>query len=128
MLKENLSHDSCIIHMDLSENYNTKYGEEIQAFHFGGTRVRISLHTVVVYMRNNDGSILSNCFCTLSSNLAYSRAAIWAHLKPIFEVIPDHNKHIYFLSDGPVTQYRNKTMFYMMGCHLKSFFNITSFS
>lgn len=37
-LKENITQEDCIIHMDFSENYNAKYSEEIQAFHFGGLR------------------------------------------------------------------------------------------
>lgn len=48
-LKENLKNNEALVHMVFSENYNLKYAEEIQAFHFGGTRKQISLHTVVVY-------------------------------------------------------------------------------
>lgn len=36
--KANLTVKEAVIHMDLSENHLTKYAEEIQAFHFGGSR------------------------------------------------------------------------------------------
>ncbi|CAH1107026.1 unnamed protein product [Psylliodes chrysocephalus] len=112
-LKSNLQDDEVLIHVDFSENYCTKYAKEIQAFHFGGSRVQLSLHTVVVYLRN---SILS--FCTVSENIAHSTAAIWTHLRPIFKTLPRGIKRVHFLSDGLVTQYRNKTMFFIMATKL----------
>lgn len=112
-MKSNLQDDEVLIHIDFSENYCTKYAEEIQAFHFGGSRAQLSLHTVVVYLRN---SILS--FCTVSENINHSPAAIWTHLRPIFKTLPPGIKRVHFLSDGPVTQYRNKTMFYIMATKL----------
>lgn len=112
-LKSNQQDDEVLIHVDFSENYCTKYAEEIQAFHFGGSRAQLSLHTVVVYLRN---SILS--FCTVSENIAHSPAAIWTHLRPIFKTLPCGIKRVHFLSDGPVTQYRNKTMFFIMATKL----------
>lgn len=38
ILKDNLTEKEAVIHMDFSENYNTKYSEEVQSFHFGGSR------------------------------------------------------------------------------------------
>ncbi|CAH1959175.1 unnamed protein product [Acanthoscelides obtectus] len=76
-LKQNLQDDDVLIHIDFSENYYTKYAEEIQAFHFGGSRAQLSLHTVVVYLK---GTIHS--YCTISDNIAHSPAAIWVHLGP----------------------------------------------
>ncbi|CAH2014479.1 unnamed protein product, partial [Acanthoscelides obtectus] len=112
-LKQNLQDDDVLIHIDFSENYYTKYAEEIQAFHFGGSRAQLSLHTVVVYLK---GTIHS--YCTISDNIAHSPAAIWVHLGPIFQSLPSGIKHVHFLSDGPVTQYRNKTMFFTMATKL----------
>lgn len=65
----------------------------------------------------------------MSMNLAHSPAAIWAHLKPILTKLPASVKNLHFLSDGPVTQYRNKTMFYLLATSLKDFFpNLGQFS
>lgn len=35
-LKQNLRGQKAIVHSDFSENYGTKYSNEIQAVHFGG--------------------------------------------------------------------------------------------
>lgn len=47
-LKESLTDNEVICHVDFSENYLLKYNEEIQSFHFGGSRQQISLHTGVL--------------------------------------------------------------------------------
>nr|CAH7725040.1 unnamed protein product [Callosobruchus chinensis] len=110
-LKESLRENDAVVHMDFSENYSTKYSEEIQSFHFGGSRTQISLHTVVVYLQNSKN-------CTVSTNLSHNVPAIWAHLKPVLEELPANIENINFLSDGPVTQYRNKLMFYVLACKM----------
>lgn len=97
-LKSNLQDDEVLIHVGFSENYSTKYAKEIQNFHFDGSRAQLSLHTLVVYLRN---SILS--FCTVSENIAHSSAALWTHLRPIFNILPCGIERGHFLSDGPVT-------------------------
>nr|CAI5856878.1 unnamed protein product [Callosobruchus analis] len=58
-LKQNLQEENVLMHMDFSENYCTKYAEEIQAFHFGGSRRQLSLHTVIAYLKNSKHS-----YCT----------------------------------------------------------------
>jgi len=46
-----------------------------------------------------------------------------------FQHDPKGSEKIHFLSDGPVTQYRNKTMFYVLACHLFEFYpKITAFT
>lgn len=123
-LKESLSENDAIVHMDFSENFCTKYNQEIQSFHFGGSRTQFSLHTVVVYLKN---SVVS--YCTMSSNLSHNAGAIWAHLKPVLGSLPSNIEHIHFLSDGPVTQYRNKSMFYVLCCKLQDMIpNIISYT
>lgn len=116
-LKESLTEKDAIIHMDFSENYTTKCNQEIQSYHFGGSRTQISLHTVVVYTKDKTTS-----HCTVSLNLAHSPGAIWAHLEPVLLTLPSTVENLHFLSDGPVTQYRNKTMFYLLGCRIEEFY------
>lgn len=123
-LKECLSENDVLVHMDFSENFCTKYNQEIQSFHFGGSRTQISLHTVVVYLK---GSKVPHC--TMSSNLSHNAGAIWAHLKPVLASLPSNIQNIHFLSDGPVTQYRNKYMFYVLGCELQNMYpNIVQYT
>lgn len=119
-LKKTLTEKDAIIHMDFSENYNAKYSREIQSFHFGGSRTQICLHTVVVYTKDTTG-----CYCTISSNLSHNVSAIWAHLEPVLKALPSTVENLHFLSDGPVTQYRNKTMFFILACRLLEFYSNT---
>uniref|UniRef100_A0A6P7H0A5 Uncharacterized protein LOC114344525 n=1 Tax=Diabrotica virgifera virgifera TaxID=50390 RepID=A0A6P7H0A5_DIAVI len=128
--KTNLTVKEAVLHMDFSENYLTKYAEEIQAFHFGGSRQQISLHTVVSYTKEeSSGGVKTTCYCSLSQNLSHSPPAIWAHLQPILNILPPEVEILHFWSDGPVTQYRNKYMFHFLVIHLTEFYpNLTHFS
>lgn len=117
-LKTNLRSHECLIHMDFSENYALKYGEETQSFHFGGSRKQISLHTVVAYTNVFD-SIIPKSYCTISESLAHGPSAIWCHLQPVLSDLPTDVDTLHFLSDGPATQYKNKTMFYILANKLK---------
>lgn len=129
-LKKSLQTNEAVIHMDFSENYATKYSEEVQAFHFGGSRKQISMHTVVVYVKVGE-AVTPVCYCTLSESLRHDVAAIWSHLTPVLEDI--RNKYgvsiIHFISDSPSTQYRNKSMFLFLGTQLKTIYpTLSSFT
>ncbi|KAL0893762.1 hypothetical protein ABMA27_013899 [Loxostege sticticalis] len=117
-LKENLSDNEVLCHIDFSENYLLKYNEEIQSFHFGGSRQQISLHTGVLYYLDGQSKEKScKSFCTISKNINHDASAIWAHLEPILKLIQDlvpHLTTIHILSDSPSCQYRNRFIFYMM--------------
>ncbi|CAH1114447.1 unnamed protein product [Psylliodes chrysocephalus] len=115
-VKNNLADNEILIHMDFSENYNCKYGEEIQSAHFGGSKPQVSLHTVIVYHNKNKKTINTN-YCTISESLRHDPPAICAHLEPVFTRTKTQIGKIkiaHFLSDGPTTQYKNKTMFYLI--------------
>nr|CAI5864573.1 unnamed protein product [Callosobruchus analis] len=59
-LKASLRENDAVVHMDFSENYSTKYSEEIQSFHFGGSRTQISLHTVVATCKRTADSVVAS--------------------------------------------------------------------
>lgn len=56
-IKSAMGENEALIVCDWSENYLCKYGEEVQAIHFGASRSQISLHTGVVYI---GGNIITN--------------------------------------------------------------------
>ncbi|XP_075977850.1 uncharacterized protein LOC142977668 [Anticarsia gemmatalis] len=118
-LKNNLRVGSCIIHVDFSENYAVKCNEEIQSYHFGGSRKQVTLHTSVIYYRAADGGDLQHqSFCTISDCVRHDASAVWAHIVPILEFISENicpNLNcIHFISDSPSSQYRNKKMFHVI--------------
>lgn len=111
-LKEKMSEEDILIHVDFSENYACKYESEIQSVHFGASQRQISLHTGVLYTKG-----MTVPFCSLSDCLKHSPTAIWGHLTPVLEYAKEKfksAKNVFFLSDGPTTQYRNKQNFYLL--------------
>ncbi|MES9881945.1 MAG: hypothetical protein ABW185_13790 [Sedimenticola sp.] len=116
-LRENLTDDDVVIHIDFSENYNCKYKTEIQSVHFGASQKQISLHTGVAYTKDEMYS-----FTTISDCLKHNPAAIWAHLDPVLDFVksvkdvPVNTIHV--ISDGPTTQYRNKQNFHLFSTRI----------
>ena len=111
-LKDTINETEVVFHMDFSENYACKLHKEIQAFHFGGSRKQATIHTCVVYTLEGIQS-----YATLSDSLRHDERAVWAHIEPILKEIKLRNPNlttIHFMSDGPVTQYRNKKNFYLL--------------
>lgn len=120
-IKSGLKINDVLIHMDFSENYQCKYAEEVQSAHFGSSKPQLSLHTVVVYRKGIGSDPVPTSFCTVSENLSHDAFAIMAHLEPIFSFVkynyPEIN-NFHFVSDGPTTQYRNKTIFSLIQRYL----------
>lgn len=111
-LKETLTENDVIVHVDYSENYTCKWSKEIKDTHFGGSHQQVTLHTGVMYF--SDGQAES--FATVSGSLQHDAVATWAHLEPVLDHIRASRpqaKNIHFLSDGPTSQYRNKVAFYL---------------
>lgn len=111
-VKANVTQHEVLLHFDFSQNYACKYSSEVQSFHFGGNRKQVSLHTSVLYYNPTGDAIKHKSFCTLSESLRHDPSSICAHLDPVItklkELVPNLKK-IHFLSDGPSTQYKNKT-------------------
>jgi hypothetical protein len=121
--KKALKENEAIIHCDFSENYSSKYHEEVQSFHFGGSRKQFTIHTVMVYHRKNVYSeVHGKAICTLSESNEHSAVSAWAHLRPVFEYLNKECPNLqtlHFQSDGPTAQYRNRTIFYLVVKALK---------
>lgn len=112
-LKETLTEDEVVLHIDFSENFSCKLNSEVQAFHFGGSRKQATVHTCVAYTAH-----CTQSYATISASLRHDERAVWAHLEPVLkDVMENHNpkpKILHVMSDGPVTQYRNKKNFYLL--------------
>ena len=116
--RDNLKENEALLHIDFSENYSCKISAEIQSFHFGDSRVQVTLHTGVVYTANANEAI---SFCSISPDRRHNPAAIWAHLDPVIKLLRNKMATIdtlHFFSDGPVTQYRQKENFFLFNKRL----------
>lgn len=107
---ENLDDNEMAVHCDFSENFECKMAQEVQAMHFGASKVQVTLHTGVIFYKGGQKS-----FCTVSPSNIHQPHAIWAHLKLIIELgksLVPNLKKIFFFSDGPSSQYRQKNNFF----------------
>lgn len=119
-LKSKLSTKDLLLNIDFSENFLCKYSSEIQSVHFGASRTQIALHTGVAYSKD-----FKEAFATMSPVLDHNAAAIMAHLKPILEhliTLRPEVEHLYFLSDSVSSQYRNKSVFFLMATRIPQLF------
>lgn len=120
-LKQQISPSEGLLHIDFSENYNCKYSAAVQSAHFGGSKAQLSLHTCVYYSNNVDSGFKTTSMCTISQNLRHDPVMICAHLRPVLYRIREISPNLtdlHILSDGPSTQYRNKSMFYLIANYL----------
>jgi hypothetical protein len=108
-LKNTLTDEELIIHINFAENYACKYASETQIIHFGGNREHVLLHTGVFYC----GKIVQS-FCTISPDLSHTPISIFKHLEALRHYDRSKIKSLYFQSDSPATQYRSRKMFYIM--------------
>ncbi|WAR13556.1 hypothetical protein MAR_027736 [Mya arenaria] len=109
-LQQKMTHEEIMVHIDFSENYNTKYANEIQSVLFDASKQQINLHTGIAYLGDDKVS-----FCSVSDCLKHGPAAIWAHLAPVITYLKTRKRFsvIHFVTDWPTTQYRNKLNFYL---------------
>ncbi|CAH2098974.1 unnamed protein product [Euphydryas editha] len=131
-IKSQLTPVEGLHHIDFSENYHCKYGQEIQSAHFGGSKTQLSLHTSVYYFTQLDppnNYVEHTSFCTVSENVRHDPVLICVHLQALVnrikELSPNLNK-LHILSDGPSIQYRNKSMFYLIASYLGKEFGVDS--
>ncbi|CAH2098094.1 unnamed protein product [Euphydryas editha] len=131
-LKNNLTPQEAVIHIDFSENYCIKYNEEIQSFHFGGSRKQLSLHTCVIHLIDPEVGIKKQySFSTVSECTQHDAAAVWAHLIPAIGYVIELSRQIdsiHFISDSPTSQYRNRFIFYMISQLYRDFPQLKSIS
>lgn len=130
-LTKTLKEGELVFQVDFAQNYVAKCSSEIQSMHFGASKPQISLHTGVMHFRQ-DEEINCRSFCTLSDNIDHMTYAVWAHLEPILKKAANdfpQTHSVYFYSDSPSSQYRNKTNVYFMRELLpKMFKNLNHFS
>lgn len=123
-LKKNLKTDEVFVVVDFSENYVCKYASEIQSVHFGASKKQISIHTGAFFYKDvTTSTIKCISFSTVSECLRHDAAAIWAHMQPVLNLVKSYVpnvKNINFQSDGPTTQYKNKSNFFLFQHHCKT--------
>ena len=106
---EKCNDSTVIVHLDFSEAWKCKYSSEVQSCHFAQNLPQLNLHTGLHYTKEQKTG-----FCTVSESKRQDASAIWTHMEPVLTDM--HLKFpkvdtIYFWSDGPSKQYKNKKNF-----------------
>lgn len=123
-MKINLKRNELLMKVDFSENYECKLAQEIKERHYPGAKKQISIHSGVMYYLNEDKNVDCKSFATVTENKHHDAASVWGHLKPIFEFIKSEFPHVdtvHIQSDGPVSQYKNQSNFYLFYYYSKIF-------
>jgi hypothetical protein len=98
-IKQNMKENEAVVHADFSENFACKFSEEIQSFHFGGSRQQVTLHTGILYI----SGAKPVPFATVSPSRDHGPPAIWAHLRPILDYLKKTYPRVttvHFFKDG----------------------------
>lgn len=115
-IRNNLPAKRAYAIVDFSQNYECKYHSEIHNLHYGANKSQVSMQTRVFYYKDSNNNLNQQSFCTFSDCLNQDAPAAWALLKPVVEKInefvPDFEE-LHIQSDGPTTQYRNKTNYFL---------------
>lgn len=121
-IQNNMGDNDAYVLIDFSQNWICKYAEEIQSVHFGASQRQISLQTGGFYIRDDSGKLVFESFASISDCVRHDAAAVWALLKPVIAKILELKpglRTIHFQSDGPTTQYKNKTNFFLLNLFCK---------
>ena len=126
-LKDSLPTTSLLLQMDFAENFSCSSGpRNVQSSYWNPQTV--TLHPIMVYYRETvGGELLRKSFCYMSSVPSHNttivvtilKSLLLTELRPLIDHL-DINK-VYYITDSPVSQYRNKFIFYVVSCHQQIF-------
>ena len=120
-LKDNMKDEHCIIQMDFAENFSCVSADEVQSAYWN--QGSVTLHPVVVYYKENDMLKHIN-YVFVSDDFGHNIGLVYAILK---QLIPDIKSKVpkiskvFYWTDSPSYQYRNKTSFYIVSAHAELF-------
>ena len=122
LLKENLPE----YQMDFAENYTCQSLEEVHSAYWNASMV--TLHPAVAYYHSEDGPLSHKSRVFVSDKLGHNSATVYAFLKELIsnlKTMLPNLKHIHYYTDSPISQYRNKTIFYLLSRH-EELFDVTT--
>ena len=88
----------------------------------------VTLHPAVAYYRSADGLLSHKSKVFVSDELGHNSATVYAFLKELIsnlKTMLPNLKHIHYYTNSPTSQFRNKTIFYLLSRH-KELFNVTA--
>jgi hypothetical protein len=120
-----LSHATC--HMDYSENYACRYQDEpAQAFYDSS---QVTVHPMIINYNDADGNLKHKSFVGISSERAHNAPTTFAFIRklvPLVKQILPQLSTIHYITDSPVSQYRNKSITKIVANHSQYFPGVNS--
>ena len=92
-MKESLQKNEVLFILVFSENYNCKYGQEIQSAHFGASKKQITLLTGGYYYKTNSDEVQFQSFVSLSDCLDHDACTAWALINPVLTEMKKKTKY-----------------------------------
>ena len=126
-IKDTLQPGELAIHMDFAESYSCRDGSSVtQCAHWNKSVVCI--HPMVVYYHDKEtNGSKHKTFVYLSHCDKKNSVMVLSILKKFYRiefptVMPTYDiKRVYYVTDGPVSQYRNKMIFWVIANHQRIF-------
>ena len=119
LIKQQLPKNHVIVHMDFAENYQCKSMEEVQSAYWN--MAFVTLHPAVIYRPDEgDGDLQHENRVYITNDLNHNSAAVVTFVKDLIERIKHENPDVacvHYCTDFPTSQYRNKTIFYLVANH-----------
>lgn len=115
VLKDSLKPTEVLVQMDFAENFKCRSKDEVQENYWHVRQATV--HPVVIYSRGDNGKLMHENYVYLSPVQAHTPAAIFCILEKINQKLSTHIKKVYYWTDSPASQYRNRTMAHVTGNH-----------
>lgn len=127
-LKNNLPPLTAITcQVDYSENFCCSFQDEpSQAFY---DRSQVTLHPMVINYKNNEGLVKHKSFVGITGEKLHSAPTTFAfikHMIPKVQELLPRLSVVHYISDSPVSQYRNKSILHIVANHSEYFPGVSS--
>ncbi|KAL3875659.1 hypothetical protein ACJMK2_033589 [Sinanodonta woodiana] len=116
--------------MDFAENYICGFAEEIQSAYFDKNAV--TLHPVVIYTKDKEDEVKvkHKLLVVVSDELSHTSSTVFAIMKHVVKKVKAVLQNVemaHYMTDSPMSQYRNKQIFYIVAHHDSIFPGIKAF-
>jgi hypothetical protein len=113
--------------MDFSENYNIIYQDEPSQVFFD--RKNVTIHPMVVHFTDENQKLQHKSFAGISDITVHNAAQVLAFIKllvPLLLEIKPGLKIVHYITDSPASQYRNKSVMYILAKHSSWFSGVSA--
>ena len=111
-LKKNMQpQKEATVQLDYSENWQAKFMYEISSAYYD--KCQVTVHPMVLHCRDEEGELQVRSYVGISEVTNHSLPTTFAFLKKLIPIVKKDYPHlevIHFVSDGPSSQYRNKSV------------------